>query len=161
MADIRVGIVDAAYESGDKDLGNRLVNELYLFSQRAINLSPYNVNLRRSEARIFINLSPYNANYLGIAKKDLEDALVLAPTDAKLYYNLALTYLRIGDIEKSKEILHKTIDLKSNYRDARYALALLLIDEGNIKEAKNELNYILTNINPDDTLAREALEEAK
>src|SRR3989304_6603652 len=160
LADIRVGIVDAAYESGDKDLGNGLVNELYFFSQRAINLSPYNVNLRRSEARIFINLSPYNANYLGIAKKDLEDALVLAPTDAKLYYNLALTYLRIGDIEKSKEILHKTIDLKSNYRDARYALALLLIDEGNIKEAKNELNYILTNINPDDTLAREALEEA-
>lgn len=127
-------------------------------SIKSVNLSPANVNLKRIEFGTFIMLSTLDPNYLLDAKDVLFAATVQAPTDAKLSYNLALTYSRLGQNDLAVKTLEKTIELKPNYRDARLAYAMLLIDAGKKSEAKIQLEYILTNIDPTDSMAKQYLE---
>jgi len=49
--------------------------------------------------------------------------------------------------------------LKPNYTKARYDLAKLYQEKGKIKEAREQLEYILEKINPADTQAKRKLEE--
>jgi O-antigen ligase/Flp pilus assembly protein TadD len=161
LADAESDAALAYLNSGNKDLSFRLANATLTSLQKSMDLSSSNVNLKRNQARIYIKFTAFDNTFLTKAKDSLTDAINYAPTDAKLYYNLALTYLRLGENEKAKELLNKTIEMKANYRDARYALALVLIDEGKKDGAKIQIDYILTYINPDDTLANEALIEIK
>ena len=128
-------------------------------SNKAINLSPANVNLLRSQAGIYLKFAISDPKYLGSAKDTLLKAIVKAPTDAKLLYNLALIYMRTGEADESIKLLDKTIEIKSNYKDARYLYALILIDKGNTNEAKDQLNYILEKIDPKDTNSQNLLKK--
>lgn len=128
-------------------------------SVKATTLSPANVNLLRNRAGVLLKLASIDPKYLGPAKDTLISATQKAPTDAKLLYNLALIYMRTGEIEQSIKLLEKTIEMKSNYKDARYLYALILIDKGNANEAKNQLNYILEKIDPKDTNSQNLLKK--
>lgn len=128
---------------------------------KAVALSPANINLKRVKFGIYVMLSAINPNYLIDAKDTLEIAITQAPTDAKLYYNLGLVYARIGQPDQAIEIMKKTINLKANYKEARLAYAYLLIDKKQFTEAKIQLEYILTNIDPADSLSKQALESIK
>jgi Tfp pilus assembly protein PilF len=128
-------------------------------SEIAIALSPSNVNLRRSEFSMFIRLALIDPNYLLPAVSVLEEAVKMAGTDAKLFYNLGLTYARTGQLEKAITLMQKTIELKPNYKDARLAYALLLIDRKENQKAKEELMYILEKIDPNDSITKQTLEE--
>lgn len=153
---------DTAVFLSEESEGNRASEAAHLAekeSERAVTLSPKNVNLLRSRASMFIKLATINENYLFKARETLFQAIDLAPTDAKLYYNLGLTEARIGNLEEAKYVLRHTIEIKNDYRNARLALALLLSDEGRLEEAKEQLNYILENLNPEDNLAKQTLEE--
>lgn len=130
-------------------------------SDTAVGLSPANVNLKRTRFGIFIMLSTIDPNYLINARDTLLDAITYAPTDAKLYYNLGLTYARIGQTEEALSTLKKTVELKANYKEARLAYAILLIQEKKNDEAKTQLNYILQNIDPSDSLTKQTLEGIK
>lgn len=149
----------ALYENGDTEAAERLAGSAITESGKAVGLSPANVNLKRNRTRLFIKLSAININYLIRARDMLIEAVQQAPTDAKLYYNLALAYVRTGNPGKAIGILEKTIEMKKNYREARFALALLLMDEGKNEEARGQLEYILENINPNDIQVRQELEE--
>lgn len=146
-------------EEGDGKLTQQFAQSAIRESELAVKLSPTNVNLRRNRASMFIKLSAIDQNYLVLARDTLLAATELAPTDAKLFYNLALSYLRTGEYQKSIEKFEQTIEMKRNYRDAWFALALVHIDEGEIEKARSELEYILTNIGPDDPLAGKELNE--
>ena len=102
-------------------------------------------------------LSTINPNYLLNAQTTLIDAINEAPTYAKLYYNLGLTYDRTNQVDLSIQALQKAVELKADYKDARLALAILLISEKKNDEAKTQLNYILTNIDPNDSLTKQTL----
>lgn len=155
-ADIAASLGDTtSATSSAKQFANQAIDE----TQKAVSLSPKNVNLRRTQASIYIKLAAIDLNYLVNAQKTLEDAIKLAPTDAKLYYNLGLTDARIGKINEAIDVLKKTVNMKANYREARLALAILLNEQGQKTEAKEQLNYILTNINPNDSLVKQTLEE--
>lgn len=153
------GIAQALIDEGSNELALKFADFAVKESTLATNLSPANVNLKRNRARMFINLSILNPAYLIDTIKTLEDAVKQAPTDAKLYYNLALAYLRTGNSDKAAEILEKTIKMKANYRNARFAYALVLVDKGEIKKAKEELEYILTHIAPNDSLVKQEYEQ--
>lgn len=135
----------ALYYNGQKDSENtdKFVNLALGESDKAVSLSPANVNLKRSRFGVFIMLSAIDPKYMLNARDTLIDAIALAPTDAKLYYNLGLTYARTGQPDKAMEILVKTIELKSNYKEARLAYAYLLIDKKMNSQARDQLNYIL------------------
>ncbi len=158
-ADASLSIALILEEDGNSQLANTMSEQAIRESDRAINLSPKNVNLLRKRASMFIKLSIFNTNYLLRARDTLLSAIQLAPTDAKLYYNLALAQVRTGDIDSAIEVLEETIKIKENYRDARLALALLLIDMGDKQRAKSELMYILEKIDPNDTISQQELAE--
>jgi len=129
--------------------------------EKAVALSPANVNLKRTKFGVYVVLSAINPNYLIDAKNTLEAAIVLAPTDAKIYYNLGLVYARTGQMDLALSTLKKTVELKANYKDARLAYAYILIDKKENEAAKDQLNYILTNIDPTDSLTIQTLESIK
>ena len=152
---IAVALNEAGENSKAKEFALVAINE----SSNATTLSPRNLNLKRNRANLFIKLSALDPNYLANARDILIEAITYAPTEAKLYYNLGLTYARLGDIENAEKVFEKTISLKANYRDARLAYALILIDKGSREKAKEQLNYILTRIDPNDALTITTLEE--
>lgn len=130
-------------------------------SQKAIDLSPGNVNLRRAEFSMYIRLSLIDPKYLLPAVGALEEAIKMAPTDAKLFYNLGLAYARIGQEDKAISTIQKTIDLKPNYKEARLAHAFILIEKKEYQKARDELNYILEKIDPGDSITKQTLEEIR
>ncbi len=138
-------------------LGKMAINEANI-AQR---LSPRNVNIKRTVFTMYIKLSIIDPNYLVNAGQTLQEAIVYAPTNAKFLYNLALIYARIGKTEEAIKTIEKTIELKSNYKDARLAYALILIDIGENEKAKKELEYILSYIDPEDVMTKQTLEELK
>ncbi len=155
LSDIALIYKDQENEDGAKRFSENAFSQISV----AEDLSPNNLNILRNKARIGIRLTDINPVYILKAKEALEKGIQMAPTEAKLYYNLSLTYYRIGNIEKSVEILKKTIELKANYKDARYAYAIILSDSGMIDQAKEQLKYILSNIDPNDKKIAEELEK--
>lgn len=129
--------------------------------QRAQELAPNNPNIKRVSFSIFIRLALIDPKYLTNSVTILDSAIKDAPTDAKLFYNLGLTYARLGKIDMALENIKKAVELKANYKEARLAYALLLIDKKETAKAKEQLVYILTNIDPNDTITKQQLEELK
>jgi O-antigen ligase/Tfp pilus assembly protein PilF len=147
------------FESGDLQKAEKLAEEAVTYSQTAADISPWDLSLKKSRAALLIKLSEEDPGYLEDAQKVFLEASVLAPTDAKIHYNLGLTLARLGKTEEAISTLEKTVKLKSNYRDARFALALLYLGQKRNQEARAELIYILEHVNPNDPLTEQQLEE--
>lgn len=161
LASSSADIAIAFLGEGDEELARQFASSADTESKTAVELSPANVNLKRNRANILIKLSVFEPSYLVAAKNTLEEAAKLAPTDAKLFYNLSIAHLRTGDYEKAIEVMEKTANLKPDYRDAFFALALMYIDTGQKEKARQNLEYIFTNINPKDEQAKRELDELK
>lgn len=145
-------------EAGEATAASQLKEAAIENAAKAVSLSPANVNLKRIQFGIFVMLSAIDPNYLLDAKEVLVKAIAQAPTDAKLHYNLGLIYSRIGENDLALETFKKTVEMKSNYKDARLAYAILLINANRKSEARQELEYILTNIDPADSVSKQYLE---
>jgi len=130
-------------------------------SDKAVLLSPANINILRNRANLFYKLSKVSPEYLKNAVETLLTASAKAPTEAKIFYNLSLMYLRVGQVNTALGVFEKTILLKPNYKEARLAYALTLVDAGKPKEAKEQLSYILEKIDPNDKTAKEQLNMLK
>lgn len=159
LANSYTGIVLSLHELKKDNEALTLTDLAISESVKATALSPANVNLLRNRAGVLLKLASIDPKYLGPAKDTLISATQKAPTDAKLLYNLALIYMRTGEADESIKLLEKVIEEKSNYKDARYLYALILIDKGNANEAKNQLNYILEKIDPKDTNSQNLLKK--
>lgn len=129
--------------------------------QKALELSPANVNLRRSAFGLYVRLSTIDEKYLIDARDALIETIKLAPTDAKLYYNLGIADANLSQYELADADLQKAIELKANYTEARIQYAALLLNLGKPNEAKEQLNYILTKIDPNNSTAKQAIENLK
>lgn len=54
----------------------------------------------------------------------------------ELYFLLSYAEIKKGKMDKAKEHLHYVINQKSDFHEAYFNLALIYLDEKNIKEAK-------------------------
>jgi O-antigen ligase len=129
--------------------------------QKAINLAPANINLRRLMFGVYVRLSTTDEKYLVVARDSLLETIKIAPTDPKLYFNLGIANANLGKIEDALSNFKKSIELKDNYSDARVQYAALLVHLKRFDEAKAQLTYVLTNIDPKNDVARRALDELK
>ncbi|OGM33726.1 hypothetical protein A2962_01830 [Candidatus Woesebacteria bacterium RIFCSPLOWO2_01_FULL_39_61] len=152
--DIAVGLS----QQENTELANSYMAKAIDYIKTAISLSPANVNLKRTAANVYINLSVVEPNLILATRDALAEAVKQAPTDAKLFYNLGYAYIRTGESDKAIDTLKKTIELKSDYRNAYYALGLVYVDLGKKDKAKEQFEYILKNINPGDSDAKTELE---
>jgi O-antigen ligase len=159
LADTEMSIALLMFTNNELEDFDKYKDKALISSEKAIELSPYNMNLRRNNASIYLKLSTIDEEYLPKAAEVINEAIVLAPTDAKLYYNLGVVIAKMGLIEEAVEIFTKTIDMKTNYRDARFALGILYSQEGEIELAKEQFQYILDNIAPNDKKTQEELDK--
>lgn len=82
--------------------------------EKSINLSPRNVKLLKSAASTYDDMGNQE-KALEIYQKLSE----LAPTDAQVWYQLALTYAKLKNFDESKAILAKVLVIKPDYELAR------------------------------------------
>jgi O-antigen ligase len=125
--------------------------------EKAAETAPANVNIRRQMFGVYVRLSTINEDYLKVARDGLMTTIKQAPTDAKLRYNLGIANANLGETERAAEDFKKAIGLKPDYVDARIEYAALLVHLKQNEEAKNQLQYILTNIDPENQTAKQAL----
>lgn len=126
-------------------------------SDRTVRLNPHHLNFWKNRVRVFYTLAETNPNYYQESYNSLLKAKELAPTDAKIYYNLALLYARLEQEDLAVQTLEETIRLKPNYDTARYALALFYEKQDKEDLAQTQYRYILENINPEHEGAKEKL----
>ncbi|HUS60333.1 MAG TPA: tetratricopeptide repeat protein, partial [Nevskiaceae bacterium] len=143
----------------DATLSSQLVDVAIIEQDLAIKISPYNLNFWKNRTKIFYQLSRIDEQYYQEALVCLLQATDLAPTDPKIKYNLALFYAGSNQIDTAIKTLKEAVNLKPNYEDAHYALALFYEQSDEKEKAKEHLEYILENINPQSQRALEKLEK--
>ncbi len=123
----------------------------------ALSLNPVHLNFYKSQARIYIRLGQLDPRLYSYAKQSLEKAITLAPTDAKLYYNLALVLEIMGEKENALKNMEYAVSIKSNYLQARGELARMYFSQGELEKARDQYIYSLEKIAPNDELVKEKL----
>ncbi|MBU0618782.1 O-antigen ligase family protein [Patescibacteria group bacterium] len=136
-----------------------LVKKALQSSQKTLELNPVHLNFYKTQVKTLITLASINPEYNQVAIQLLEQAIRLAPTDAKLYLNLGLMQGFLGQNETAISLLEKTIDLKPDYAKARRSLAQLYHQNQQAKAAIDQLNYVLERINPTDEEAQQLLKD--
>ena len=89
------------------------------------------------------------AGRLGEAVSVLETAHARWPNNDQVAYFLALGYDDLKQDNQAIKLLRKVVDLKPDYREARYQLAVLLEKENRIDEAEKEFRVLIAQ-KPDD-----------
>ena len=126
-------------------------------SANTLEKNPVHLNNYKTQAGVFIRLSVLDPSLLEVASTILEDSISLAPTDAKLYYNLGLIKLDQEATESARTYLEEAVKLKPNYQSARLTLAELYQSQGETTKANKQASYILRFLSPQNTAAKEIL----
>ncbi|MCX6817112.1 MAG: O-antigen ligase family protein [Candidatus Beckwithbacteria bacterium] len=84
-------------------------------SDQVIQANPVHLNYWKSRIKVFLLLSSLDTKYTQNVVESLQKAIYLAPTDAKLYYNLGLIYEQINQTQLAKQALQQALELKPNY----------------------------------------------
>lgn len=148
----------SAYQREESSRAAQLKAEAISFQAVARSISPNNLNLAKDSVRLLYLLSEIDPKLLSLAISEIKEALDLSPNDPKLLYNLALLYS--GDGELSNLViptLRESIELKSNYRDARILLGLFYLQADQTELAKLQFEYVINNINSNDQEAADYL----
>jgi Flp pilus assembly protein TadD/O-antigen ligase len=144
------GLSVASMEAGSATTASALAEQAILASDKALSISPNNVNYWKSRTKIYFGFAGADQQFVEAAINALEQALALSPYDPKITYNLAVLYGRLGDNTKAIELLNQTRELKPNYRDAFYALYIFLLEGKQPDQAKAILQRYLDTVDPND-----------
>lgn len=163
--------------SPDAKNSTSAATEAQNLSQQALSISndivssyPNNYVFWKTRVRIFYTLSQIDPNMLIQALDAVRHAQALAPNDASINFNLGVIQGQNGDIDGAVRDLERTIQMKPDYREARYALGLfyfqkaldkdgkIVVDRSFIGKAKEQMEYILSHINSSDEQAKQALQ---
>ncbi len=142
------------------ELIDQLTQSTLQHSQRALELNPVHINLYKSVTKTLLYLQVIDSQYLQTTVNILEQAIMLAPSDAKLYYNLGLVHNQLGNKEQAVKYWEKAVSLKPNYAKVYIKLAKLY-KEDEPEKAIEKLEFLLENIFPDNEQAKQMLEELK
>jgi len=126
---------------------------------RALELNQVHLNFYKNKAEVYLYLSYLEPQEKYEAVKALEQARLLAPTDAKILYNLGITYSQLNETEKAIKTLNKAIQLKPNYTQTYLKLGEIYLSQENFKKAQEQYLFILQNINPQDEKALNGLKK--
>lgn len=127
-------------------------------NQYALQLNPAHLNFYKTQARIYRILGQLDPRLYSYMEQTLRKAISLAPTDAKLYYNLALILEALNKEDEALANMEYAVFIKENYLQARNELARMYFIRGDLQKAKEQYVFNLKNITPDDELIKEKLE---
>lgn len=95
----------------------------------------------------------FTEGYFEDAIYALEKANKLNPNVAKNYFLIGKSYAFLGKLDEAKDNFYRAIELKPDYLEAHYQLALVLLEKKIFSEAMDELNKVL-DLNPNFYVAR-------
>ena len=145
--------------SGSAQIINQLVKLAQDQAQMTLQMNNVHLNYYKTIAKTYIYLGQINPRYYNDAMNTLLKAMELSPTDAKISFNIGLLYQQTGNIPAALQYLEKTVQLKPNYTVAHLSLAKLYHQENKDDQAKEELNFILENIEPNHGEAKDLLKQ--
>lgn len=137
---------------------DRFADQAILASAKTLELNPVHINFYKSQAAVFIRLAGINKDFLGVADQILENALILAPTDAKIAYNLGLLKIDQEATASAQLYFEEAIGMKPNYEAARMDLAQIYEQQGSLDQAIQQYKYVLNYIAPDNSIAIKAID---
>lgn len=126
-----------------------------------IELSPRNVKLLKATANTYEDLGDLDPNYYLKALDILGKLERLAPTDPSVWYQRGLTFAKLDKIDEAIPSIQKTINMKPDYKLARRLLAFLYENNKENDKAREQLQYILKYISPDDKDIQKELDSLK
>lgn len=141
----------AAVDAKNAILAASLAKQSLAESDRAIRISPKNVNFWKTRTKLYYTFSTFDPEFNQAAIAALEMAQTLSPNDPKIIYNLAILYGRQGDNERAVQLLKEAKTLKPNYRDVYFGLYVFYTEMKNPTAARAELQYYLDHVDPNDT----------
>jgi len=149
----------ASYQR-QKDLSEKLVNLSQYYNEKSVAASSQNVLYWKTKAK-----NQYLFYQIGLDQKEMEKGIQalkkaqkLAPTDAKIPYNLALFYSLLYDETAALNAIDQSIVLKSDYYDGYFFKGQLLKKYKENKEAKKVFELMLNKFNPQDQEVKKELE---
>ncbi len=146
----------------EKELSQKLKDEALYLSSYLVEKYSKNVNFWKTRTRVLHTLAEISEPELENQSLDASlNAWNLAPTDVKIAYNVGLLYAKTKKKKKALETLIKATQLKPDYYEPRFALALFYDQVGEKEKAKEEFEYIIKNIRPDDPATKEQMEKLK
>lgn len=165
-------IASALIEQSDATNAAQLANRAVQLSNDVVSSQPNNIVFWKDRVRVFYALGQSDPRYLQQAFEAMQKTVMLAPTDAKVRYNLGIMLGQAGQFEKAIAIMNETIRLKSNYVDAYYARALfyrelatntqgVVVDTDVNQKAIDSLQYILQKFGQNNKEVRDTLEKWK
>lgn len=137
----------------------RLKNLAVQEVKTTLDLNSVHLNFYKSTAKTYLFLSIIDPSFKNKALEVLEKATQLAPTDAKIFYNLGVLYQQLDNLKKAQKAYELAVNLKPDYRRVRIELAKLYQQTGQTQKAKAQLLFILEKINPNDKLAQKLLKD--
>ncbi|MDP4031020.1 MAG: O-antigen ligase family protein [Patescibacteria group bacterium] len=147
-----------AYSSPSAQLSKQFSDQALRDADLVMQANPVNLNFYRSRIKILLTLAAVNPDYYSLTLEAFDRAIALAPTDAKLTYNLGLVYNQLGQTGLAEQLLVKTIELKPNYEAARNSLGSLYEQTQRPELAREQYQYILEFLNPGNTVVKNRLE---
>ncbi len=160
----------ALYQAQQATPAAELAQQAVSLSDEVLLSHPNNVVFWKTRVRIFYTLAQLDQRYLPYAVKAAEQAAAIAPTDAKIFWNLGVLYGQNGETEKAIATLEKTIQMKPDYVDAYYALGLFyhdssvdannkVVNKAYADKAISTMQYILDKLDPQNEQVKKALSE--
>ncbi|XP_053214391.1 protein O-mannosyl-transferase Tmtc3-like, partial [Panonychus citri] len=118
-----------------------LENALNLFDQ-ILKIDPYHQETLSTSARI-IKDNELIGDYLTIAIERLETLVSMGKADETVYFDLGMLSIRSGSMATARKHFAKAIELKPNFTEALFNMALLLYKEDQPQDALPFLKFIL------------------
>ena len=128
-------------------------------SDTALTLNAAHLNFYKTRTRIMLLFSELDQVFLDEAERTNQLAMRLSPTDPKLILAMAEIKLIQGDTTTAIELLEKSVSLKPNYETARMALAELYVETENYTAAREQYEYVLDRLSPQNEIALKAIQE--
>jgi len=147
------------YEIEDVEAVEQFAQLAIEASDQALELNPHHFYLHQARASLFSKLSQVDDKYLEEARQTFITTSTLSPNHPKPIYHRALIEWIQDDIDQAIISLKKAIELKPNYHNARYNLGQIYESRNECDLAKEQYQYILDNIIPNDPNLLNKIEE--
>jgi len=159
-------IAYASHLEGQSTQAAQLAQRAEELSNEVTTNHPHNVVFYKTRTRTMYALAQMDSKYIEKAIASIEHAKKLAPTDAKVSYNVGIIYTQSGMTDAAIEEFKEATDLKPDYRDPYYGTALVALQEAERSPEKSEkYNQIarvalekILEMNPEDREARDLLD---
>jgi tetratricopeptide (TPR) repeat protein len=126
----------------DKEIIQEMINNSLKYAQRAKILQPYSVLTNEVVGIVYRDVKYLGEGGSIEAINSFEDAINLEPSNPVLYTELGKEYLYIDMIDKAAISFYKALELKTDFHEAKFGLAKVLVRQEKHSEALSILNEL-------------------